>query len=79
MRELSDGRHDAVLIQRLLALRLIQDAGIPNLRVVGKAVEELRQDFCFAVREGDRQTLSLLNEGLALVMADGTFSRLQAN
>jgi PAS domain S-box-containing protein len=35
-----------------------------------------RQDFCFAVQEGDAETLALLNEGLAVVMADGTYSYL---
>ena len=77
LRELSEGRHDAVVIQRLLALRLMQQNGISNLRIVGKPLEGLRQDFCFAVKEGDKEALSLLNEGLALVMADGTFNRLQ--
>lgn len=77
LRELSDGLHDAVVIQRLVALRLFQKAGITDLRIVGKPPEGFRQDACFAVTEGDREMLSLLNEGLALVIADGTFSRLQ--
>ncbi len=74
LRELSNGRHDAVVIQKLLALRLIPQSEITNLRNVGKPLEGLRQEFCYAVKEGDKETLSLLNEGLALVMADGTFS-----
>ena len=77
LRDLSRGQYDAVVIQRLLAHRLIQEAGITNLRIVGQPLEEFRQDFCFAVRKGDPETLSLLNEGLALVMADGTFRHLQ--
>jgi PAS domain S-box-containing protein len=78
LRELSDGLHDAVIIQRLVALRLIQEAGLTNLRVLHQPLAEYRQDWCFAVREGDRDTLSLLNEGLALVMADGTYSHLHS-
>jgi two-component system sensor histidine kinase EvgS len=78
LHELSRGRHDAVVTQRLVALRLIQQAGITNLRVIDRPIEGFRQDFCFAVREGDRDTLGLLNEGLALVMADGTYRRLHA-
>jgi len=77
LRELSGGNHDAVIIQRLLALRIIQLAKITNLKIVDKPLEDLRQDFCFAVKEGDKETLSLLNEGLALVMADGIFNHLQ--
>ncbi len=75
---LSDGLYYAVFIQRLVALRLIQDSGLDNLRIINRPVEGFRQEFCFAVREGDRKTLSLLNEGLALVMADGTFRQLHA-
>jgi len=78
LRELSEGRHDAVIIQRLVALRLIKEAGLTKLRVLNQPLAEYRQDWCFAVREGDRDTLSLLNEGLALVMADGTYSHLHS-
>ena len=76
--ELSRGLHDAVVIQRLVALRLIQKTGFTNLQIVNQPIDGFRQDFCFGVREGDRETLSLLNEGLALVMADGTYRRLHA-
>ncbi len=76
--ELSRGRHDAVVIQRLVALRLIKETGLTNLRVVNKPIDGFRQDFSFAVKEGDKDTLALLNEGLALVIADGTYRRLHA-
>ncbi|MCF8105593.1 MAG: transporter substrate-binding domain-containing protein [Desulfohalobiaceae bacterium] len=78
LRQLSQGLHEAVVMQRLVALRLIRKSGLANLRVVSRPVEGFRQDFCFAVREGDRDTLALLNEGLAMVMADGTFRHLHA-
>ncbi len=78
LRELSAGLHDAVFIQRLVAIRLLQETGIENLEILPRPVEEFRQDFSFAVREGDSETLALLNEGLAVVMADGTFQRLHA-
>ncbi|MBW1647528.1 MAG: transporter substrate-binding domain-containing protein [Deltaproteobacteria bacterium] len=78
LRQLSEGRCDAVVIPRLVALRLIQETGLTNLKVVPRPIAEFRQDFCFAVREGDRDTLALLNEGLALVMADGTYRHLHA-
>lgn len=78
LRGLSQGLHDAVVIQRLVALRLIQQTGLSNLQIVNKPVDGFRQDFCFAVKEGDRETLALLNEGLALVMADGTYRHLHA-
>lgn len=78
LRELSEGRYDAVVIQRLVALRLIAENNFTNLTVIDKPIEGFRQDFCFAVAEGDRDTLALLNEGLSIVMADGTHRRLHA-
>lgn len=78
LRELAQGRHDAVVIQKLLALQLMKKLALVNLKTAGPPLEEFRQVFCFAVQEGDHQLLSLLNEGLALVIADGTFNRLQA-
>ncbi len=78
LKELSQGFHDAVVIQRLVALRLIRQIGLSNLKIVKRPIEGFRQDFCFAVKEGDRDTLALLNEGLSLVMADGTYRHLHA-
>jgi PAS domain S-box-containing protein len=78
LQELANGRYDAVFIQRLVALRLIQKSGISGLEVIQYPVEDFRQDFCFAVKKGDSQTLALLNEGLSLVIADGTYRRLHA-
>jgi len=78
LRQLSQGRYDAVVIQRLVALRLIQETGLTNLRVLDRPIKDFRQDFCFAVKEGDRDTLALLNEGLSIVMADGTYRHLHA-
>ena len=57
--ELSEGRHDAVVVQRLVALRLIPKARLMNLRIVDKPIEGFRQDFCFAVKKGDSQMLAL--------------------
>ncbi len=78
LQELAEGRHDAVVTQRLVALRLIQKTGLADLKVIDRPIEGFRQDFCFAVHEGDRDTLALLNEGLAIVVADGTYRRLHA-
>ncbi len=78
LRELSGGKHDAVVIQKLLALQLMQSAGLHNLRTAGPPLKGFTQNFCFAVRKGDRDLLSDLNEGLSLIMADGTFRMLHA-
>jgi len=78
LRGLAAGRTDAVVVQRLVALRLVRELGLTGLTVLNGPIDGFRQDFCFAVPEGDRETLALLNEGLALVIADGTYQRLHA-
>jgi len=74
---LEGGLCDAVVIQRLVGYRLIREEGFTTLKVLDEPITEFRQDFCFAVQEGHKELLAILNEGLALVMADGTFRRLQ--
>ena len=78
LRELSEGKYAAVVMQRLVAVRLIQEGSLENLRVTDEPIEGFSQEFCFAVKEGNRDTLALLNEGLALVMADGTHRQLHS-
>ncbi|HOW96760.1 MAG TPA: transporter substrate-binding domain-containing protein [Kiritimatiellia bacterium] len=78
LRELSAGQHDAVVIQKLVAFQLMRQAGITNLQAVGPPLKDFTQSLCFAVREGDAALLDTLNEGLSIVIADGTFRRLHA-
>ena len=78
LKELADGRHDAVVIQRLVALQLIKKAGLTNLRMIDEPLNDFEQSFCFAVREGDKDLLEVLNEGLSLVIANGTYRSLHA-
>jgi signal transduction histidine kinase/ABC-type amino acid transport substrate-binding protein/ActR/RegA family two-component response regulator len=75
---LSAGSVDAVVIQRLVGLRLVSEMGLVDLRVMDWPIEGFRQDFCFAVREGNDSLLAVLNEGLSIVMADGTHSYLHS-
>jgi PAS domain S-box-containing protein len=78
LRELSSGKNDAVVIQKLVALHLMQKTGIRNLRTAGPPLKDFTQSLCFAVKKGDNSLLAALNEGLAIVMADGTFRTLYA-
>jgi ABC-type amino acid transport substrate-binding protein len=78
LRELSEGQHDAVVIQRLLAFQLIKDLRLANLRVSSTPLADFSQSWCFAVREGDKATLDMINEGLSIIMINNTFHRLYA-
>ena len=90
LRALAAGRHDAVVVQRLVGLQLIKQLGITNLvTVTGIDREEERsfkpfetpvkifgQRFCLAVKKGDTELLRHLNEGLAIIIANGTYDGL---
>jgi ABC-type amino acid transport substrate-binding protein len=90
MKLLSEGKHDAVISQHLLGLQLIKKLGISNvvsvfayqdmnLKPDGKRLEGFEQKFCIAVREGEAELLAHLNEGLAIVIANGTYQKLYNN
>ncbi|MGL1862177.1 MAG: transporter substrate-binding domain-containing protein [Pseudodesulfovibrio sp.] len=87
LRLLSEGKHDAVLVQQLVGWQIIKRLQLDNIVDVKDTVQmdlefrkgpllEFEQKFCFAVHEGDSNLLSALNEGLAIVVADGTYAEL---
>lgn len=74
LRALAEGQGDAALLPRLQGLHLCRTNRLRNLRAVGPPLAPL--EFCFAVRKGDAELVALLNEGLMIVKADGTYDRL---
>lgn len=76
LKMLSLGKYDAVVVQKLVGTQLIKQLGLKNLKIAPKHIENFRQDFSFAVEKGDAKLLARLNEGLAIVMADGTYQNL---
>ncbi|NCB41204.1 MAG: transporter substrate-binding domain-containing protein [Clostridia bacterium] len=84
---LSSGKHDAILAQSLVGEQLIIQLDIKNVKAATQVNEDgltqirtnlsgFEQKFCFAVKEGDKELLAKLNEGLAIVSANGEFDRL---
>jgi ABC-type amino acid transport substrate-binding protein len=84
---LSSGKHDAVLAQSLVGIRIINDLNLSNLKEVMELDEDgvskrkaklsgFEQKFCFAVKEGDKELLAKLNEGLAIVSENGKYNEL---
>ena len=87
LRLLSKGNHDAIIIQQLVGLELIKKLGISNvvnvsalketdLKPVDKPLSGFEHKICIAVKEGDKELLALLNEGLAIAIANGTYDEL---
>lgn len=77
MELLVQGQYDAVIVQKLMGLQLLSDLGIKDLEPVGPPIQAFKQQFCFAVKEGDKELLATLNEGLSIVIANGILTELQ--
>ena len=75
--KLSRGELDAVVAQRLVGLNLIDMLKLDNLKTAVAPIKGFSQDFCFAVTKGNRALLAQLNEGLAVIIADGTYDTLR--
>lgn len=84
---LSSGRHDAVLMLQLVGLQLLNKLSITNvvsirsdpetdIRPGTRPLSGYEEKFCFAVPEGEKDLLALLNEGLAIVIANGIYNEL---
>ena len=86
-RLLESGKHDAVLAQGLVGQELLNSLDIRNIEAATEVLDDditelkinltgFEQKFCFAVKEGNKDLLAKLNEGLAIVSANGKFNEL---
>jgi signal transduction histidine kinase/ABC-type amino acid transport substrate-binding protein len=73
---LSRGEYDAVITQRITGLRLINELGLKNVEPLNIYMPGFRQDFCFAVTEGNDTLRRRLNEGLSVIIASGTYDEI---
>lgn len=75
-RMLETGSYDAVICQRVLGLTILRELTIESIEARNIQLPRFRADYCFAVTEGNTALLSLLNEGLATVIANNTYDAL---
>lgn len=75
-RNLSEGKCDAVIAQEVMGLNLIDQLNLKNVSSLSIELKGFRQDFCFAVKNENDSLLALINEGLSIIIANGTFERL---
>ncbi|HLF98394.1 MAG TPA: transporter substrate-binding domain-containing protein [Methylococcaceae bacterium] len=75
-RLLASGQHDAVLAPLLQGNMLVKALGVATVVEPGPLLKEYRREFCFAVRKGDTELRDRLDEGLAIVKANGEYDRL---
>jgi len=75
---LAAGRHDVALVGKLVGLRTLQDLQLTNVDSPEITLEGAEQKWSFAVRKGDADLLAQLNEGLAIIKANGRYDELHA-
>ncbi|MGZ4998776.1 MAG: ATP-binding protein [Methylomonas sp.] len=75
-RLLASGHHDAILAPLLQGNALIGKIGLNKTITAGPLLNEYRREFCFAVRKGDIALRDRLDQGLAIVKANGEYDRL---
>lgn len=76
-RELAKGKHDAVITQRITGIKLLENMSIKSVIPLEMQIPEFRQDFCFAVQEGNEALLNILNEGLSIVIANDSYREIK--
>lgn len=75
LRLLASGQHDAMLLGKLAGMQTVRNRGIAGVTALDVKVG-FSQRFAFAVRKGDAELLTRINEGLALAKSDGVYDRL---
>lgn len=75
--KLAAGEGDAVLTQRIMGMQLLKKMKIRTVVPLDIPVEPFRQDFCFAVKKGNKELLARLNEGLSIVIASKAYDEIK--
>ena len=72
---LAAGQYDAMLLSKLIGKLTIEKFNINNIKMLPIDIG-LSQRFAFAVHKGDAELLAKINEGLAIIKANGTYDKL---
>ena len=77
-KNLANGEHYALLTQRITGLKLLEEMKLKSVVPLDFSIPGFRQDFCFAVKQGDVNLLNQLNEGLSIVIANNVYDQIHA-
>ncbi len=72
---LAEGEYDAIITQEIIGKQLIEKLNLKNVLAIAR-IDSFKQDFTFAVQEGDTTLLAKLNDGLSKIISDGTFDKI---
>ncbi len=74
---LATGEYDAVIMQRVTGIKLLESLEINSIVASSVQLPEYKQDFCFAVKKGNHALLSKLNEGLSIIIANRKYDEIR--
>ena len=74
LRLLASGKHDCALLAKMQGLYLAGRFKLSNLTTAGKPFSP--KQYCFALKKGNPELLSRLNEGLGIVRATGRYREI---
>jgi diguanylate cyclase (GGDEF)-like protein/PAS domain S-box-containing protein len=72
---LASGKHDAMLVSRLVGLQTLNSLGVTSVHALPAKVG-FSQKFALATQPGQTELLSKLNEALAVTKANGVYNAL---
>lgn len=74
LQELSDGRLDAIITDRLLGIITIKERGFDNLRLAGDVIYD--EIIAVAIKKGDDSLRQAINESILELIEDGTYEKI---
>ncbi|MBS2099394.1 PAS domain S-box protein [Carboxylicivirga linearis] len=75
-RVLDSGKYDAVIAQRIVGLKILDQLQLKNIEPVKFSLPNYYGDFCFAVNKGDLILLEKLNKGLLKIVDNGQYNQI---
>jgi two-component system cell cycle sensor histidine kinase/response regulator CckA len=76
LRKVDLGEADATLATRLTALSRAHYFGLKNIQALDVEIDGYDVRYCIAIKEGDKELLARVNEGLALLVRTGKYDEL---
>jgi len=76
LRAVTEGRADAAIDARIIGLKNIRDEHLTNVEVADVTMLDFAQRLHIGLHPGDSARLTLIDEGLARLHADGSYDRI---
>ncbi|MBF0318321.1 MAG: transporter substrate-binding domain-containing protein [Nitrospirae bacterium] len=76
MRQLALGRHDAVLVSKLIGHMVLRELKLDPAIISGPPINDYNRQFAFAVQPGNYELRDKLDQGIAIVRTTGKYDAL---